>query len=332
MKSFVWSHFVLACLLTLALLTVGGCGQTEPTAAPASTEVPFSYEELARRYAPIIYQGTATDQDYITAVDFDGDWLSNNNWENQPSGDLSAHVYYSVIETETHWFVFYSLFHPRDYTDDPCEKSEGCHENDMESIQMIVRKDGSSFGRLQAMQTLAHGYIYLYPADDSVSKGFLEPVANVRMEEGPPVVFVETYGHGIYGKKIILVPHTTIYRVGNEAQTPEELGDKDVSYRLVPIYDTLWQRRGEIGPGKTFDQPFDYRGQTLGYSFDGEDWGQDKANSPWGYNQATGNTLARGDWFLDPAKALLFHATFEGDFSTQYLYNPYLEDLGLLTP
>ena len=63
MKSFVWSHFILACLLTLALLTVGGCGQTEPTAAPASTEVPFSYEELAHRYAPIIYQGAATDQD-----------------------------------------------------------------------------------------------------------------------------------------------------------------------------------------------------------------------------------------------------------------------------
>ena len=56
----------------------------------------------------------------------------------------------------------------------------------------------------------------------------------------------------------------------------------------------------------------------------------DKANSPWGYPQALGTELSRGDWFLDPAKAFAYHATFPEPFSRTYLFNPYLEDLGLL--
>ena len=65
-------------------------------------------------------------------------------------------------------------------------------------------------------------------------------------------------------------------------------------------------------------------------SIDGEDFGSDSANTPWGYNQATGSFLSRGDWFLDPAKALAYHATFSGDFSSEYVHNPYLADLGLM--
>jgi hypothetical protein len=30
---------------------------------------------LAQHYASVIYQGTASDQDYITTVNFDGDWI-----------------------------------------------------------------------------------------------------------------------------------------------------------------------------------------------------------------------------------------------------------------
>jgi len=233
------SVLVLACV-TLVLLALAGCADTLPTPDPPGgpAAAPPSHEELARHYAPVIHQGTATDQDFITAVDFDGDWISNNNWQNQPGGDLSAHVYYSVAETDSHWFLFYALFHPRDYTDEPCEESDGCHENDMESIQMVVRKDGTAHGQLQAVETLAHSDIHLYRADDSVGKNALKVEVDVRLEEGHPEVYVETYGHGIYAKRIILVPHVVTYRVGDEAQVPEGLADEDVAYRLVPIYDS----------------------------------------------------------------------------------------------
>ncbi|MCL7454997.1 MAG: hypothetical protein M8467_18330 [Anaerolineae bacterium] len=323
-----WPQLVV---LALILLALGGCADVLPTpgAAAGPSAAPASHEELARRYAPVIHQGTASDQDFITAADFDGDWISNNNWQNQPGGDLSAHVYYSVTETGSHWFLFYSLFHPRDYTDEPCEESDGCHENDMESIQMVVRKDGTAQGQLQAVETLAHSDIHLYRAEDTVGKNALKVESEVRLEEGHPEVWVETWGHGIYAKRIILVPHVVTYRVGDEAEVPGGLADEDVAYRLVPIYDTLWQHRDEIGPGLAFDQPFDYRGQTLAANFDGDDYGLDKANIPWGYNQATGDTLLRGDWFLDPAKALQYHASFGGEFSTGYVHNRYLDDLGL---
>ena len=314
--------------LVLTALAVGqaGCGPSHPTEPPSAA---LTRDELARCYAPIIHQGTASDQDFITAVDFDGDWVGNNNWENQPTGDLAAYVYYSVVETETHWFLFYSLFHPRDYTAKPCEQSGGCHENDLESIQLVVAKDGTPTGRLQVVETLAHGDIYLYRADPSVGEGFLPIRDSVRLEEGRPVVYVETYGHGIYAHRKFLFPFSVVYRVGDVAEVPEGLMDREVTYRLVSIYETFWAHRDEIGSGRAFDQPFDYRGQILPAALDGDDYGEDRANTPWGYDQATGDRLARGDWFLDPAKALAYHATFDDPFSQTYLYNPYLVDLGL---
>ena len=229
-----------------------------------------NHRELAFHWAPIIYHGVASDQDYITRVDFDGDWIGNNNWENQPTGDLSAHVYYSVIETETHYFLFYSLFHPRDY--EPWCFPSLCHENDMESIQLVVRKDGNAWGALEAMETLAHNRIYLYVADYSVKPGYLRMQGKILREDGRPVIYVETYGHGIYGHRIKLKKGTVIYRPGEVGEVPEETGE-EVTYALVPIYDTLWQHRDEIGPGKLFDQAFEYRGVVLGAAFDGDERG-----------------------------------------------------------
>jgi len=313
-------------LASLAVLGLGAC------TSPAATEAPDPvalHQDLAQHYAPVIHQGVASDQDFITAVDFDGDWIGNNNWENQPNGDLSAYVYYSVVETESHWFLFYSLFHPRDYTGDPCEDTGGCHENDMESVQVIVAKDGTGLGHLQAVQTLAHRNIYLYAIDPSVGQNALKVSGSVDLEGSHPVVYVETFGHGIYAHRQILVPYRVTYRVGEQAEVPDGLKDEDVSYQLVPIYDTLWAHRDEIGPGRAFDEPFDYRGHTLPAAIDGDDYGEDRASTPWGYDQDTGETLLPGDWFLDPARALAYHARFEGEFSTTYVHNPYLDDLGL---
>jgi hypothetical protein len=305
--------------LTLTLATLGGLVFAQPTVNPYS---------LARHWAPVIHQGAASEQDFLTRVDYDGDWVGNNNWENLPTGDLSAWVYYSVIETETHWFIFYSLFHPRDY--EPYCFPILCHENDLESIQLVVFKDGTQFGRLQVLETLAHSHIYLYRAASEVEGGFLRVLSEVIWEGGHPVVYVETYGHGIRGHEIELAGGEVIYRVGEEAEIPEGTDDPQVSYRLVPIWETLWPRRHLVGDGKLFDQPFDYRGRELPACLDGDDFGADRANAPWGYAQETGDRLSRGDWFLDPARALAYHATFPQPYSLHYLYNPYLAELGLL--
>lgn len=326
--------FFMTIGLWLAFWSLSSCMPARPTSIEMALtpQPPATHVEMAQHYAPMIYQGAASDQDFITAVNMDGDWIGDNNWENQPNSDLSAYVYYSVIETESHWFLFYSLYHARDYTEEPCDESEGCHENDMESLQVVVAKDGTSYGHPQALLTLAHSHIYLYPFDDSVKKGSLRSDGMVQQENGHPKVWVETYGHGIYGKPQILVPGKITYLVGDRAEIPEDIHDDEVSYELVSIYDTLWQHRSEIGPGKIFDNPFDYQANTLPASFEGVDWGQDKANPPWAYNQEINDVLLRGDFFLDPAKAIEYFATLQVELSHTYLHNPYLVDLGLLAP
>ena len=246
---------------------------------------------------------------------------------NTSQGNLRAYVYYSLIETRTHFFLFYSLFHPRDY--EPLCLPLLCHENDMESLELVVLKDGSPFGRLQAMETLAHSHIYLYWADPEVRGGRLRPRGPVLLSDGHPVVYVETYGHGIHGEPLRFKHGEIIYSPGEEAQRPASLNDQ-VHYKLVPIYSTLWARRDLTGDGLLFDSPFDYRGITLPGAFNGDDYGADRANPPWGYGQETGDSVVRGDWFLDPARALAYHAHFPDPYSREYTFNPYLADLGLL--
>ena len=307
----------------LLLLVLSACRAARASVGPSVD--PYA---LAYRYAPILLHGAASDQDFPTRVDFDGDWVSNNNWENQPQGDLRAFVYYAVMETETHWFVFYSIFHPRDYTPEPCPTSRGCHENDLESLHLAILKDGTPDGRLQAMTTLAHGDLYLYTATPEVQGGYLKVQGPVQVEDGRPVVYIESYGHGIYGHPIPLEPSHVRYRVGEEAQRPSGISG-EATYQILDIYDTLWARRHSIGPGKTFDRPFRYWGRRLPAAFDGDTFGEDKANTPWGYIQGRGWRLHRGDWFLDPARAWAYHARFSGPFSFRYRFHPYRADLGL---
>ena len=200
-----------------------------------------------------------------------------------------------------------------------------------------MKKDGTRFGRPKALETLAHNAIYLYTFDDTVEGNFLDVTGAAELEGDHPVVYVEALGHGIYGHEgtgslinpFLLRGGVVIYRVGEEAKVPQSVDDEHVSYKLVLIYTTLWPRRDDVGDGRAFDGPFTYRGQVLPRSIDGDDFATDKANTPWGYYQTTGEVLSQGDWFLDPARALVFHANFSGDFSLEYVYNPYLADLGL---
>ncbi|MGH9754640.1 MAG: hypothetical protein ACREA2_17830, partial [Blastocatellia bacterium] len=116
------------------------------------------YRKLAFFHAPILFQDTETrgqsqdegnsasvDQpiqrrgDFIARFDFDGDWNGLNNWANfakRPPADRNkdtmarAFMYYSVVETETHYFINYCAFHAQD-REPRCTDVE-CHENDLE--------------------------------------------------------------------------------------------------------------------------------------------------------------------------------------------------------
>ena len=135
-------------------------------------------DEVARHYAPVVYQETNDAiKDLFTAFDFDGNWNGDDNAENMECWSdatkcntadnpgsacagqkcpLRATVYYTVIETATHWFVQYMPYHPLDW------KVTNGHENDTESILAVVAKAGGPFGTLQAMETRFHTDWYDY--------------------------------------------------------------------------------------------------------------------------------------------------------------------------
>jgi hypothetical protein len=152
------------------------------------------YRKLAYFHAPILFQDTevrgqsqdegnaaSVDQpiqrrgDFIAKFDFDGDWNGLNNWGNfakRPPTNKNkdtmarAYIYYSVVETETHYFINYSAFHAQD-REPRCADVE-CHENDLEGGLHVVKKgpENSGMGTLWMMMYLAHDnwFTYLTPA------------------------------------------------------------------------------------------------------------------------------------------------------------------------
>ena len=110
---------------------------------------------IAEKYAPYIYHATERTggrQDLISNVDFDGDLAGNNNWENFERYQLKPTVYYAALETETHYFIAYHLFHPRDWNNFTFWIND-THENDGENLQVVVRKRDD---RVVLLWTQAH--------------------------------------------------------------------------------------------------------------------------------------------------------------------------------
>src|SRR5262245_18256355 len=133
------------------------------------------HRKLAFFHAPILFQDTeargqsqdegnaaSVDQpiqrrgDFLARFDFDGDWNGLNNWANfsrRPPGGAGdrnkdtmarAYLYYSVVETETHYFVSYCAFHAQD-REPRCTDAER-HENDLEGGLHVVKKGPENSG------------------------------------------------------------------------------------------------------------------------------------------------------------------------------------------
>ena len=114
------------------------------------------YLDLAYHHAPVHYQdvdrtgshGLSGKADYITRYDFDGDLNAKNNWNNIANSSRKGNAvgYYSVVETSTHYFIIYAFFHPRDWTDIWFLYRLDEHENDLEGVLTIVKKNNTTYG------------------------------------------------------------------------------------------------------------------------------------------------------------------------------------------
>jgi len=259
------------------------------------------YFSLAHYWAPIWHQSTHPEryrEDYITSYDYDGDARSNNNWENltsMPDAALQAAIYYSVVETETHYYILYTDYHPRDWAEGPLAKMDS-HENDLEGAMMVIAKsEQSQYGSFFVLYTQAHGRLFLFgnPVLRQTTVPYLgyqeEIPVTFKSLDGQgnhPELFVESQGHGVYALGCrpffgmeCLSPSDTVYaeespdvfssiiyapertsRLETIAAPEDSTGE--ASYALISIEDTLWADRDNISSegqeARIFDRPWQY--------------------------------------------------------------------------
>jgi hypothetical protein len=290
--------------VTLFLVQISGTAQQSrplrqtspaPKAEAGETYPGENYDRLvAAEFVPVIYQGLgeAPRFDYMTRFDFDGDWRGDNNWENAANKQykLAAYLYYSVIETETHFFIHCAVFHPRDYKGgagrgeilgeairkgieeaikrvgkDPTGRAEEvvlAHENDLEGCLIVARKGGTDVkkARVHYVETLAHNQFLKYRTADVPVR--VREI--IEMEGAHPLLFVEPRGHGISayrGDSRQLKECSSgvqVYTLGHEAEDPETEKRERVAYGLLPIYSTLWQK-AQAGSNETYGEAYDYK-------------------------------------------------------------------------
>lgn len=303
--------------------TTGATERTAHTEAVAPT-----HAELALRWAPVHYQDTdvtgtyslSGKSDYLTAVNFDNDWVATNNWNNAANYAANAHAYYSVAETSTHWFITYGFFHPRDWTDNPFAYYFDQHENDMEGLMAVVQKNGSTHGTLQGIVTVAHSDFYSFVPSGSPLQANQESIdGTLSMEsfngELHPVTAQEAKGHGlkawpsyaINGDGIKYFPSATI------AEQPSTADDRDVKYKLVDIFTAggLWAQRNNT---QLFSSAAGGFLSTVGSG---------GANAPWNWNDGNDGDVLNGELATDPAKLTNIYFKNLGTFSLTYTSNKY---------
>ncbi len=106
--------------------------------APRAT--PPHHVELAARYAPTIRQETMSPNphfNYPTGMDFHGEFdLTAAAAALRTADSVPAKVYYSVIDTESHWFISYIFYYPINYL----TNSDRHHSNYMGGLQVVVAR------------------------------------------------------------------------------------------------------------------------------------------------------------------------------------------------
>lgn len=298
-------------LLVLMVLVSGG-------ASASGTDL----VALQKRFAPVIIQGCHGRADYFTRFDFDGNWNGDDNWENfEKVSALPAVVYTSAIESKSHVFLTYSLFHPRDWL--PVNLPLVNHENDLEGVLVVVEKGAEP--RVQVVETFAHYNIYRYAADPAQAGGKVH--GQVRFEGEHPIVVVEAYKHGIhaYQEASLASAKGVIYRYKGVAGQPRGHDDKDVSYDFVTVESSFWAHRAEVGRDKAFAGTCTYAVGTFGSMLNGTKYANNRASPPWHWLDGSDKGLARGDWFFDPGLAMQVHYPAQkARFSREYMVHPFL--------
>lgn len=315
---------------------------------------PDPYPAVALAHAPVHFQDTdasAPMNDELAAIDYDGNWVTTDNWDNLDHPETwttgtHAVVYRSVVDTCTHWFVTYAFYHPRDWTDTVFDQE---HENDLEGLVLAVRKDGSPTGAVEAAITAYHNDFFSYvPAGSPWSSGYesIDGVLSFQDVDGAPhpVTAQQAKGHGLkawpYAGDFTDADDPDqdgiVYLPSDVSEDPPSGTARDVGYTLENLFDELWVFQ------LLQTDPFATWGHLAGDESGGcgpasQTCSEDAANPPWMWDDSDDvyslvdgqlvSTMPPGLPALDPAR--LFDAYFDdvGAFSLDYAHNGYAEGL-----
>jgi len=309
MKKIVLS-FVMACTLII------------PFFSGAAVTHAASHSELAAHWAPQIYQDVNADldvrADFITNFNYDGDYLARNNWDNLNNFNQNAYVYYKVAETLTHYFIEYDLFHARD---DAYTRPLDAHENDLEGLIVVIRKDGSAYGSFQLMETMAHNQWYDYTNDPIITAGSDDVDGGVLFNGSHPKVFSQANGqspsggHGVKAYDGSSAPggDGIVYNYTGTAEFPTNTSGSytnQYGYDLIEWGD-LWNKRTDPNIFSSFG------------TFAGDNHTANSAKAPWGWDDSDDGPALQGMNWSDPAHQVDVHLNGLGQFSHTYVSNPY---------
>jgi hypothetical protein len=311
-------------------------------------------------YAPFIYHATGRSrprQDLISNIDFDGDFVGNNNWENFERFRIKPTVYYAALETETHYFISYHLFHPRDWNNFTFWVND-THENDGENFQVVVRK---SDGRVVMLWTQAHydSWVYANPGS-GIESGETEIEAGLQVlnSDGAPdgagrhaAVFVQSQGHGIYGTMdsasgVTIQPDGSysfdgrsgvLYkpaRDGEVVDEPEQPGTGEILYQLDSITLKLWPRLRDgslTGDGRLLDGSYPYQDELVQIAEVPRFYDSDRFSGPLGSDRGISpfaldfsfNRGTLGALFFNPAKRYGERLKIAEPWSREYVNYPF---------
>lgn len=254
--------------------------------------------DIVRQWAPVVCQsdnsdGLAAKQNVFTLVNYDLDWQLNNNWYNLYFYPLAHAMYYSVVESDTHYFLGYYQYYPR--------HGRG-HEHAMTGVLLAVRKLPDSTSSLDLLVTYSNG------------KWQTREGERVFLSNGHPVLRLRagTHALAVAGKNSRLLRNKNVQVLspaGSRLNRDYQAGSGHTDYVLIPLT-SLWERRQDIGQGRVFSR--------WGY-FDS--YNAVKVSAPWAWE------FRRLNWLLNPGELTLYF-TGHPVKACNYLIHPYLAGTG----
>jgi hypothetical protein len=257
-----------------------------------------AYETVAKAYSPKIYAVTgdmATPQVMVpTRFDADGDWDGSNNreWVLQTTSVTPA-VYYSVVETPSHYFIHYMYFFPW------LNHTGFAHANGAAGAFVLVEKAHTGVSERPVAVTLyykeslveentafatAESGLYgsksldFYGFEASYSQAQLFPDGHYEAylspgdhesclwirEDQPLQCQLESAQKPFVNKLVLAYTDgtPTVFKKQGTAW-PKDMGDitdapQVLGYELVPLTSSLWPRRGNVGADKVYSAEYKY--------------------------------------------------------------------------